>query len=90
MEGRTEERTGCFPAGHVTRIHVNQHVVRRWSKGERGPAISLQRSDGVRSASAVEILVDGKVAARVVSRPDKPLSCGARIWIETTEEVRFE
>jgi len=44
----------------------------------------------VRSASAVEILVDGKVAARVVSRPDKPLSCGARIWIETTEEVRFE
>ena len=31
---------------------------------------------------------NGKEAARVVYRPDKPLSCGARVWIETKNEIQ--
>jgi hypothetical protein len=27
------------------------------------------------------------VVARVVYQPDKPLSCGARVWIETDHAV---
>lgn len=38
-------------------------------------------------ASHADIIVDGKIVASVVYRPDKPLSCGARVWIETTEQV---
>jgi len=30
---------------------------------------------------------DGEVVASVVYSPDKPLSCGAKVWIETELEV---
>jgi hypothetical protein len=30
---------------------------------------------------------DGKEAARVVYKPQDPLSCGARVWIETQNKV---
>ncbi len=30
---------------------------------------------------------DGNIVASVVYSPDKPLSCGARVWIETDSEV---
>ena len=30
----------------------------------------------------------GKIVATVVYSPDKPLSCGAKVWIETQLEVR--
>ena len=29
----------------------------------------------------------GTEVARVVYRPEKPLSCGAKVWIETANEV---
>ena len=32
-----------------------------------------------------EAIIDGP--CRVVYSPDKPLSCGARVWIETEHEV---
>ena len=32
---------------------------------------------------------DGKEAARIVYSPDKPLSCGAKVWIETTNEIKI-
>jgi hypothetical protein len=31
---------------------------------------------------------DGEVVASVIYSPDKPLSCGAKVWIETELEVR--
>jgi hypothetical protein len=30
---------------------------------------------------------DGEVAAKVIYSPDKPLPCGARVWIETQNKV---
>ena len=30
---------------------------------------------------------DGNEVAKVIYSPDKPLSCGARVWIETQNEV---
>ena len=32
---------------------------------------------------------DGEAVARIVYSPDKPLDCGARVWIETHHEVEI-
>jgi len=72
-------------------IHINQHVIRRNNKtGERNPVITCKTYDTNNYAETV-ILKDklGEEVARVVYSPDKPLSCGARVWIETRNEVEF-
>ena len=41
-----------------------------------------------RKSNSVQILdARGEVVAEVVYRPDKPLACGARVWIQTYSEV---
>ncbi len=72
--------------GLVKRIHVSQVNLRanRKDNGNR-PVFTIQTSKGPRYASHVEIMG----ASTVVSRPNKPLACGARIWIETHAEVRY-
>jgi hypothetical protein len=71
--------------GHLKRrIHINQHTIRRNQKtGERKPVISCKTYKENIYSNSVEILGPSKV----VYSPDKPLSCGARVWIETTSEV---
>ena len=65
-------------------IHVNQHVIRSNHKtGAREPVLSVKQGKKNTYAHEVEILGP----SRVVYSPDKPLSCGARVWIETTSEV---
>lgn len=67
-----------------TVIHVNQAVLKRNSKtGERKPTLTVKTYKDNRYAHEVTILGPSKV----VYRPDKPLSCGARCWIETESEV---
>jgi hypothetical protein len=66
-----------------TIIHVNQHKIR--AREPQPLTVKTYREN--RPASEADIVVDGRVVARVIYRPDKPLSCGARVWIETTEEV---
>lgn len=72
-----------------TIVHVNQHAIRRnATKGETEPVLTVKtyRSNTygheaiIRDDNGVEV-------ARVVYRPDKPLSCGAKVWIETTHDV---
>jgi hypothetical protein len=65
-------------------IHVNQHVIKKNKKtGERNPVLTCKTYKDTRYGHTAEI--NGKV--RIVYRPDKPLSCGATVWIETEEEV---
>lgn len=73
-----------------TRIHVNQHNIKR-NKGKRGlPVITVKDYKQNRKGDEAEILDKrGVVVARIVYRPDKPLSCGAKCWIETELEVRI-
>lgn len=71
-----------------TIIHVNQHEIKHNRKtGERNPPLTIKDYKQNRKASHADIVVDGKVVATVVYRPDKPLSCGAVCWIETNENV---
>jgi len=66
------------------RIHVNQHVIRSNKKNnENKPVITVKTYQDNTYGNEVKILGQSKV----VYRPDKPLSCGAKVWIETDAEV---
>jgi len=70
--------------GTIKRIHVDRHVVaRNRKKGESNPPITVQTSKGPHKAARVDILG----LSRFVYRPEKPLACGATLWVETTAEV---
>ena len=73
-----------------TIIHVNQSVIRaNKTHGTTDPPLTVKTYKTNTYADCAEIVdADGQVVARVVYRPDKPLSCGARVWIETELEVR--
>ena len=67
-----------------TIIHVNQHVVKANAKnGTTDPVLTVKTYKDNKYAHEVEI----KGESKVVYSPDKPLSCGARVWIETQAEV---
>ena len=67
-----------------TRIHVNQHNIRANNKGGNEPVITVKDYKQNRKCNGA-IIVDenGMPVAKVVYSPDKPLSCGAKVWIET-------
>ena len=69
----------------IKRIHVNQHHIRHNSKtGDRKSVISVKCGGKNYAGYGAEF-----VGGRVVYSPDKPLSCGAKVWIETTEWVKI-
>jgi hypothetical protein len=70
-------------------IHVNQHIIKANAKsGNRDSVITIKTyKDNQYSNDVIIYGQDGKEAARVVYRPDKPLSCGAKVWIETKNKV---
>ena len=75
-----------------TIIHVNQHKIRsNLKQGTQEPVLTVKTyKTNQYTSDAVILGPDGQEVARVVYRPDKPLSCGARGWIETEMEVRCE
>ena len=67
-----------------TIIHVNQHAIRRNIKAEQPkPVLTVKTYKD--NTYAHEVSIDGP--SRVVYSPHKPLSCGARVWIETEGTV---
>ena len=66
------------------RIHINQHVIRSNAKNdENKPVITVKTSK--RNIYAHKVDIGG--SSTVVYSPDKPLSCGAKVWIETNAPV---
>lgn len=66
------------------RIHVNQHIIKSNQKtGERAPPLTCKSYKENQYAHEIEI----QGPCRVIYSPDKPLSCGARVWIETEAPV---
>ena len=67
-----------------TIIHVNQHVVKDNRKnGVQNPVLTVKTYKENKYAHEVDI----KGPSKVVYSPDKPLSCGAHVWIETYHGV---
>jgi hypothetical protein len=80
----TETHDRVFPAGTIKRIHVNQHIARSNKKtGATEAVTTIQWRNKSYRFAKVEILGPSEV----LYSPDKPLSCGAHIWIETRQEV---
>ena len=79
-----------LPASRIKRIHVNQHNIKRnRQQGESEPVITVKSADGNDYGHQVDLLLpDGTVAASVVYRRNRPLNCGAEVWIETELAVR--
>ena len=70
-----------------TRIHVNQHKIRSNKKHNLNePVITVKTFKSNDYGHEVEILGPSKI----IYSPDKPLSCGARVWIETEGEVKIK
>ncbi|WP_413162263.1 DNA-binding protein [Capilliphycus salinus ALCB114379] len=67
-----------------TIVHVNSHRIRQNQKHqEQLPVITVK----TRNTNTYGHIVEIPGGCRVVYRPDKPLRCGARVWIETINEV---
>ena len=67
-----------------TWIHINQHVIKRNAKtGERDPVITVKTY--LSNEYGSEVTVTGP--CKIIYSPDKPLPCGAKVWIETDAEV---
>jgi hypothetical protein len=63
----------------MVRVYVNRHIVAANHKsGARNPPITILCKGKRTHGTTVELIGQ----SRVVYSPDKPLSCGARVWIE--------
>ena len=73
-----------------TIIHVNQHKIKSNKKHNRYEPVLTCKTYKTNDYAHEAVIYgqDGKEAARVVYSPDKPLSCGAKVWIETANEVK--
>ena len=74
-------------------IHVNSKTIQSNAKnGTRVPPITVRRGRNKRLGYGhrVQVLLpDGSIAVEFVYSPERPLSCGARLWAETDLEVRL-
>jgi hypothetical protein len=71
----------------IARIHVNQHVIKANAKsGDRNPVFTIKQ--GGKNTYATRVKVVGEM--ELVYSPDKPPSCGAKVWIETRGEIELD
>ena len=70
----------------LTRVHVNQHVIRANIKNNANDPVLTVKS-GKTNTYAHNVKIEGP--STVVYSPDKPLSCGAKVWIETRSNVEI-
>ena len=67
-----------------TIVHVNQHNIKANAKGADKKVLTVKTYKSNTKCNEVKF-TDGIIKYS----PDKPLSCGARVWIETFEPVEI-
>lgn len=69
-------------------IHVNKHNIRFNAKNPNilKPVITVK--EGKKNTYAMSVKINGP--SELIYRKDKPLSCGARVWIETYADIELE
>lgn len=71
--------------GPLKRVHVNKHIIAANVKcGRNDPAITVQTSAG--SFTARTVVIHGPS----IMRSDKPLPCGARVYLETNAQLIWD
>jgi hypothetical protein len=69
----------------IKRIHVNQHNIKHNAKNpdDVRPVFTVKTyNDNIKG---MDVTIGGP--SHLKYSPDKPLSCGAKVWIETTAVV---
>ena len=77
-----------IPAGTIKRVHVNQAVIKaNIGAQDPEPVITVKCRLNKKAANVYgyEVKVQGE--STTIYRPQKPLSCGAHVWIESRAEV---
>lgn len=71
----------------IRRIHVNQHHIRHNTKNpdDLKPVLTVKSSKD--NVKCNKVLINGP--STVIYSPDKPLSCGAKVWVETDADVEI-
>ena len=70
----------------LTRLHINRHNIQAnqdKAASERIPVISVKQRQENRYGYEAQLTGP----SRLVYRPEKPLPCGATVWLETLDEV---
>ena len=68
----------------IKKIHVNQHKIKSNAKhGKNEPVLTVKTYKS--NTYGHEVVIDGP--CKVIYSPNKPLSCGAKVWIETKSGV---
>lgn len=72
-------------------IHVNQYEIRANGKdGGNRPVLTIKQGKlNIYGHEAYICDSYGNAIAKVIYRPDKPLSCGAKCWVETYADVEI-
>lgn len=74
-----------------TRIHVNQHNIKANAKDGGDRPVITAKTYKSNSKGQTAMIMDGdRIVAKIVYRPAKPLSCGAKCWVETELKVTVE
>ena len=74
-----------------TIIHVNQHVIKSNNHNDKNePVLTCKTYKSNENAhQAIIYDKDDNEVCRIVYSKDKPLSCGARVWVETNNRVEL-
>jgi hypothetical protein len=67
-----------------TIIHVNQHVIKKNAKNNTNDPVLTVKTYKT-NTYAHEVIIKGN--SKIIYSADKPLSCGAKVWLETEAEV---
>lgn len=77
-------------AGTIKRVHVNRHILAQNLKyNTNDPAITIQTSEGPITASHAKFLTGMPRMRQAGIDGAKPLSCGARVWVETKGKIQY-
>ena len=69
----------------IKRIHVNQHNIKYNAKNPNDLKDVITVKTSKANYYGSDVVCSG--ATRVIYSPDKPLSCGAKVWIEALGDV---
>ena len=69
----------------IKRIHINQHNIRHNAKNPDNlrPVVTVKTSQS--NTKGFGVRINGP--SKLVYSPNKPLACGARVWIAPQEQV---
>ena len=72
----------------IKRIHINQHNIRHNAKNpdDLRPVVTVKTSTG--NHKGFKASIHG--AVDIIYSPDKPLACGAKVWMQTHDTVLIE